>query len=601
MSIDQRSIVIFAFHPCDEHIVNGLRVGQLENMQLSEQELLRRQKREELYRLGIDPYPADGYEVNVTAADIHQNYDRNKTDYKTVSIAGRLMSFRIMGSASFAELQDSTGRIQLYFRRDDLCPGEDKTLYNTVFKKLLDIGDIVGVKGYVFTTQTGEVSIHVQEFTILTKSLRPLPIVKRDEEGNTYDGFTDPELRYRQRYVDLIVNPEVKDIFVKRAKIISTMRRIFDDRGWLEVETPVLQPIHGGAAARPFKTHHNTLDMPLYLRIANELYLKRLIVGGFEGVYEFGKMFRNEGMDRTHNPEYTSLEFYVAYKDYDWMMDITEEILEKVALATNGQTKVQIGDNVVDFQGPYTRMTISEAIQKQTGVDVDALNEAELLEEAKKLGIEVDASMGKGKLIDEIFSETVESNLIQPTFITDYPLEMSPLTKKHRSKPGLVERFEIYVNGKEIANAYSELNDPIDQRERFEDQLRLAERGDEEAMALDEDFIRSLEYGMPPTAGIGFGIDRLTMMMTNNASIQEVLFFPQMRAEKKVEVATEADYVAAGIPAEWVPAIQKMGFLTVEALKGANPNKVFNDLGGLRKKLKIEAKMPSLDEVKSWV
>lgn len=576
-------------------------LGQLEIMQLSEQELLRRQKREELYRLGIDPYPAESFEVNVTAADIHQNYERNKTDYKTISIAGRLMSFRIMGSASFAELQDSTGRIQLYFRRDDLCPGEDKTLYNTVFKKLLDIGDIIGVKGFVFTTQTGEISVHVQEFTILTKSLRPLPIVKRDEEGNTYDGFTDPELRYRQRYVDLIVNPEVKDIFIKRAKIISTMRRIFDDRGWLEVETPVLQPIHGGAAARPFKTHHNTLDMPLYLRIANELYLKRLIVGGFEGVYEFGKMFRNEGMDRTHNPEYTSLEFYVAYKDYDWMMDITEEILEKVAIATNGQTKVQIGEHIVDFQGPYTRMTISEAIQKQTGIDVDALNEAELLEEAKKLGIEVDASMGKGKLIDEIFGETVESNLIQPTFITDYPLEMSPLTKKHRSKPGLVERFEIYVNGKEIANAYSELNDPIDQRERFEDQLRLAERGDEEAMALDEDFIRSLEYGMPPTAGIGFGIDRLTMMMTNNASIQEVLFFPQMRPEKKVEVSTEADYVAAGIPAEWVPAIQKMGFFTVDALKGANANKVFNDLGGMRKKLKIEAKMPTLDEVKAWV
>lgn len=576
-------------------------MGQLEIMQLSEQELLRRQKREELYRLGIDPYPAESFEVNVTAADIHQNYERNKTDYKTISIAGRLMSFRIMGSASFAELQDSTGRIQLYFRRDDLCPGEDKTLYNTVFKKLLDIGDIIGIKGFVFTTQTGEISVHVQEFTILTKSLRPLPIVKRDEEGNTYDGFTDPELRYRQRYVDLIVNPEVKDIFIKRAKIISTMRRIFDDRGWLEVETPVLQPIHGGAAARPFKTHHNTLDMPLYLRIANELYLKRLIVGGFEGVYEFGKMFRNEGMDRTHNPEYTSLEFYVAYKDYDWMMDITEEILEKVAIATNGQTKVQIGEHIVDFQGPYTRMTISEAIQKQTGIDVDALNESELLEEAKKLGIEVDASMGKGKLIDEIFGETVESNLIQPTFITDYPLEMSPLTKKHRSKPGLVERFEIYVNGKEIANAYSELNDPIDQRERFEDQLRLAERGDEEAMALDEDFIRSLEYGMPPTAGIGFGIDRLTMMMTNNASIQEVLFFPQMRPEKKVEVSTEADYVAAGIPAEWVPAIQKMGFFTVDALKGANANKVFNDLGGMRKKLKIEAKMPTLDEVKAWV
>lgn len=570
-------------------------------MQLSEQEVLRRQKRDELYKLGIDPYPAASFDVNVTAGDIRKNYGRNKTDYKTVSIAGRLMGFRIMGSASFAELQDSSGRIQLYFRRDDLCPGEDKTLYNTVFKKLLDIGDIIGVKGFVFTTETGEVSIHVQEFRILNKSLRPLPVVKRDENGNVFDGFTDPELRYRQRYVDLIVNPEVKDVFIKRAKIISTMRRIFDDRGWLEVETPILQPIHGGAAARPFKTHHNTLDMPLYLRIANELYLKRLIVGGFDGVYEFGKMFRNEGMDRTHNPEFTALEFYVAYKDYEWMMNITEEILEKVAVATNGDTKVTVGENLIEFQGPYTRLTISEAIQQYTGIDVDASTEDELRAEARQRGIEVDDSMAKGKLIDELFGETVESNLIQPTFIIDYPLEMSPLTKKHRSKPGLVERFELYVNGKEIANAYSELNDPIDQRERFEEQLKLAARGDEEAMALDEDFIRSLEYGMPPTAGIGIGIDRLTMFMTNNVSIQEVLFFPQMRPEKKAEVSTEADYVAAGIPAEWVPAIQKMGFLTVDALKGANPNKVFNDLGGLRKKLKIDAKMPSLDEVKGWV
>lgn len=570
-------------------------------MQLSEQEVLRRQKREELYKLGIDPYPAESFEVNVTTSDIRKNYERNKTDYKTVSIAGRLMGFRIMGSASFAELQDSSGRIQLYFRRDDLCPDEDKTLYNTVFKKLLDIGDIIGVKGFVFTTETGEISIHVQEFKILNKSLRPLPVVKRDESGNVFDGFTDPELRYRQRYVDLIVNPEVKDVFVKRAKMITTMRRIFDDRGWLEVETPILQSIHGGAAARPFKTHHNTLDMPLYLRIANELYLKRLIVGGFDGVYEFGKMFRNEGMDRTHNPEYTALEFYVAYKDYEWMMAITEEILEKVAVATNGGTKVTVGENEIEFQGPYTRLTISEAIQKYTGIDVDASTEAELRTAARNRGIEVDDSMAKGKLIDELFGEAVEGHLIQPTFIIDYPLEMSPLTKKHRSKPGLVERFELFINGKEVANAYSELNDPIDQRERFEEQLKLAARGDEEAMALDEDFIRALEYGMPPTAGIGFGIDRLTMLMTNNASIQEVLFFPQMRPEKKVEVSTEADYVAAGIPAEWVPAIQKMGFLTVDALKGANANKVFNDLGGLRKKLKIEAKMPSLDEVKAWV
>lgn len=567
---------------------------------LSEQELLRRQKREDLMKMGIDPYPAELFEVNATAADIHKNYENDKLSYKNISIAGRLMGFRIMGSASFVELQDSTGRVQLYFRRDDLCPGEDKTLYNTVFKKLLDIGDIIGVKGYVFTTQTGEISIHVEEFKILNKSLRPLPVVK-EADGKTYDGFTDPEQRFRQRYVDLIVNPHVKDIFIKRARIISTMRRIFDDKGWLEVETPILQPIHGGATARPFKTHHNTLDMPLYMRIANELYLKRLIVGGFDGVYEFGKMFRNEGMDRTHNPEFTSLEFYVAYKDYNWMMGITEEILEKVAIAVNGTTKIQSWGNEIEFAGPYTRLSIFEAIEKYTGVNVEGKTEAELVAQCKEWGIETDATMGVAKLIDEIFGAKVEGNLIQPTFIIDYPVEMSPLTKKHRSKPGLVERFELFINGKEVANAYSELNDPIDQRERFEEQLRLAERGDEEAMAMDEDFIRSLEYGMPTTSGIGIGIDRLTMMMTDQTSIQEVLFFPQMRPEKKVEMATEADYVAQGVPAIWVPALQKMGFLTIDALKAANPNKVFNDLGGLRKKLKIDAPMPKKEDVEAWI
>ncbi|WP_028525908.1 lysine--tRNA ligase [Runella limosa] len=567
---------------------------------LSEQELLRRQKREDLMKMGIDPYPAELFEVNATAADIHKNYENDKLSYKNISIAGRLMGFRIMGSVSFVELQDSTGRVQLYFRRDDLCPGEDKTLYNTVFKKLLDIGDIIGVKGYVFTTQTGEISIHVEEFKILNKSLRPLPVVK-EVDGKVYDAFSDLEQRFRQRYVDLIVNPHVKDIFIKRARIISTMRRIFDDKGWLEVETPILQPIHGGATARPFKTHHNTLDMPLYMRIANELYLKRLIVGGFDGVYEFGKMFRNEGMDRTHNPEFTSLEFYVAYKDYNWMMGITEEILEKVAIAVNGTTKVQSWGNEIEFAGPYTRLSIFEAIEKYTGVNVEGKTEAELIAQCKEWGIETDATMGVAKLIDEIFGAKVEGNLIQPTFIIDYPVEMSPLTKKHRSKPGLVERFELFINGKEVANAYSELNDPIDQRERFEEQLRLAERGDEEAMAMDEDFIRSLEYGMPTTSGIGIGIDRLTMMMTDQTSIQEVLFFPQMRPEKKVEMATEADYVAQGVPAIWVPALQKMGFLTIDALKAANPNKVFNDLGALRKKLKIDAPMPKKEDVEAWI
>lgn len=569
-------------------------------MILSEQEQLRRQKRLDLMALGIDPYPAAQFPVDTLSKQILEEYVAEKNNFQDVCLAGRLMSFRIMGNASFAELQDSAGRIQLYFRRDDLCPGEDKTLYNTVFKKLLDIGDIIGVKGYVFTTQMGEISVHVREFTVLSKALRPLPIVK-EADGQTFDAFSDPEMRYRQRYVDLIVNSPIKDIFVKRAKIISTMRRMFDDRGWLEVETPILQAIHGGASARPFKTHHNTLDMPLYLRIANELYLKRLIVGGFDGVYEFGKMFRNEGMDRTHNPEFTSLEFYVAYKDYHWMMDLTEEIFQTVAVALHGKSLVQVGEHDIEFAGPYPKLSISEAIKKFSGVDVDALSEDELRAKCLEFGMEVDLGMGKGKLIDELFGEKVEANLIQPTFITDYPVEMSPLTKKHRSKEGLVERFELFVNGKEIANAYSELNDPIDQKERFEDQLRLAERGDDEAMAMDHDFIRSLEYAMPPTSGIGIGIDRLTMLMTNQSSIQEVLFFPQMRPEVIKEVDSEQAFEALGIPTVWIPALQKMGILTVEQLKEANPNKVFNDLGGLRKKLKIDEMLPTKEEVQAWI
>jgi lysyl-tRNA synthetase class 2 len=569
-------------------------------MILSEQELLRRQKRQELIGMGIDPYPAAEFLVSHYSSQILAEYKPELNNFQEVSLAGRLMGFRIMGNASFAELQDANGRIQLYFRRDDLCPGEDKTLYNTVFKRLLDIGDIIGIKGYAFTTQVGEISVHVREFTLLSKALKPLPVVK-EADGQTYDAFSDPEMRYRQRYVDLIVNPSIKDIFVKRAKIISTMRSMFDQRGWLEVETPVLQSVHGGASARPFKTHHNTLDMPLFLRIANELYLKRLIVGGFDGVYEFGKMFRNEGMDRTHNPEFTSLEFYVAYKDYHWMMNLTEEIFEKVTLTLHGQTKISVGENLIEFAGPYPRLSISEAILKYSGVNVDALSEDELRAKCISFGMEVDAQMGKGKLIDELFGEKVEANLIQPTFIIDYPVEMSPLTKKHRSKEGLVERFELFVNGKEIANAYSELNDPIDQKERFEDQLKLAEKGDDEAMAMDYDFIRSLEYAMPPTSGIGIGIDRLTMLMTNQSSIQEVLFFPQMRPEIIKEVSSDQDFINAGVPEIWIPALQKMGILTLDALKEANPNKVFNDLGGMRKKLKIDSSMPTKEEVAAWI
>ncbi len=495
---------------------------------LSAQEIERHKSLEELQKLGIDPYPAELFVTDVSAKDIHENYEKRKLDYKNVSIAGRIMSRRIMGNASFAELMDATGRIQLYIKRDEICPGEDKSLYNTVFKKLLDIGDIIGVTGYVFTTQVGEITIHVSTLKVLCKSLRPLPIVK-EKEGVTYDAFTDPEQRYRNRSVDLIVNDHVRDVFIKRTKLIQSMRSFLNDKGYLEVETPVLQPIYGGAAARPFKTHHNTLDIPLYLRIADELYLKRLIVGGFDGVYEFAKDFRNEGMSRFHNPEFTQMELYVAYKDYNWMMDLVEKMIEKIALDLHGTTEVKAGDNIINFQAPWKRITMYEAIKKFTGADISNMNEQELKKTADKSGVYVDDKMGKGKLIDEIFSEKCEPNLIQPTFITDYPIEMSPLAKKHRTKDGLVERFELICNGKEICNAFSELNDPLDQRKRLEEQLELGKRGDEEAMVPDEDFLMALEHGMPPAAGLGVGIDRLVMLMTNSSSIQDVIFFPQMR------------------------------------------------------------------------
>ena len=566
---------------------------------LSEQEIQRRDALAKLEALGINPYPAEAFDVNATAKDILANYERDKLNYKNVSIAGRMMGRRVMGNASFIELQDASGRIQAYLKRDDLCPGEDKTLYNTVFKKLLDIGDYVGIKGFVFTTNSGEISIHVNELTLLAKSLKPLPVVK-SADGKTFDAVTDPEFRYRQRYVDLVVNPQVRDTFVKVSKLKTAIRDFLNERGALEVDTPVLQSIPGGAAARPFVTHHNALDIPLYLRIANELYLKRLIVGGYDWVYEFSRNFRNEGMDRTHNPEFTVLEFYVAYKDYLWMMETTERLFEQVAMATNGTTTLQVGDKEISFAAPYPRVSIYDAIREHTGFDVSEMDEAGLRDVCAQLGIPTDASMGKGKLVDEIFGEKCEHHYIQPTFIINYPIEMSPLTKKHRSKAGLVERFELMVNGKEIANAYTELNDPIDQRARFEEQLKLMERGDDEAMFIDYDFLRALEYGMPPTSGIGIGIDRLAMLMTNQQSIQDVLFFPQMRPEKVVKQASNADYNAQGVPDEWIPALQKMGLTTIEALKAANPNKVFNDLGGLRKKMKLDIPMPPKDEVLKW-
>lgn len=502
--------------------------------QLSEQEIIRREKLAELNSMGIDAYPAALYPVNTTSAYIKENYkgEENKADFSDVCLAGRIMSVRDMGKANFAVLQDGAGKIQFYIKQDDICPGEDKSMYQVVWKKMLDLGDIIGIKGYVFTTKTGETSIHVNEFTLLSKSLKPLPVV-REKEGETFDEVTDPEFRYRQRYADLIVNPGVKEVFIKRTKMINAIREFLNERGGLEVDTPVLQSIPGGAAARPFSTHHNALDVPMYMRIANELYLKRLIVGGFEWVYEFSRNFRNEGMDRTHNPEFTVLEFYVAYKDYEWMMETTEQMLEKTAIATNGTSIVMVGDKEIDFKAPYKRITMFDSIRELTGFDISEMNEDGIRDVCKQLGIHADAKWGKGKLIDEIFSEKCEGNYIQPTFITDYPVEMSPLTKKHRSKPGLVERFELMCNGKEIANAYSELNDPLEQRERFEEQTKLMERGDDEAMFIDHDFLRALEYGMPPTSGIGFGIDRIAMLLTNQHSIQDVLFFPMMRPEKQ--------------------------------------------------------------------
>lgn len=504
--------------------------------QLSEQEVIRRDNLAKIRELGIEPYPAMEFDISATCAEVKVGYDADVNNFQEVSMAGRLLSRRIMGKASFGELQDSTGRIQIYVNRDEICPGEDKTMYNTVFKKLLDLGDFIGIKGYAFHTKMGELTIHVKELTLLSKSLRPLPVVKRDEDGNVYDEVTDPELRYRQRYVDLVVNPEVRETFRKRTQMYTSMRDYLNQRGYLEVETPILQPLYGGAAAKPFKTHHNTLDMTLYLRIANELYLKRLIVGGFDGVYEFSKDFRNEGMSRFHNPEFTQIELYVAYKDYEWMMNLVEEMVEKVALDINGTTKIQVGDNLIDFRRPWKRYTMYEAIEHFTGVDISQMTEDEISVVAKKLHVPVDEKMGKGKLIDEIFGEKCEAQLIQPTFITDYPVEMSPLAKNHRDKPGLVERFEAICNGKEICNSFTELNDPIDQRQRFEQQLELGKRGDDEAMVLDEDFLRALEYGMPPTAGLGIGMDRLAMIMTNSDSIQDVLFFPQMKPEVEQEV-----------------------------------------------------------------
>jgi lysyl-tRNA synthetase class 2 len=507
-------------------------------MELSEQELIRRQKLEELNKMGINPYPAELWETTHSSKYILENFDVNPDELKSISFAGRIMSVRDMGKAAFAVLQDGAGKIQIYIKRDEICPGEDKTLYDVIWKKMLDIGDIIGVVGYAFKTKTGETSIHANEIKLLTKSLRPLPVVKKDADGNIHDAFTDPEMRYRQRYVDLIVNPEVRDAFIKRTQLTNSMRAFLNNKGYLEVETPILQPLYGGAAARPFKTYHNTLDMVLYLRIANELYLKRLIVGGFEGVYEFAKDFRNEGMSRFHNPEFTQMELYVAYKDYEWMMNLVEEMVEKIALDIHGKTEIQVGEHTINFKRPWKRFTMYEAIAHYTGVDITEMNEEQLAQAARGMDIHIDKTMGRGKMIDEIFGEKCEPNLIQPTFITDYPVEMSPLAKKHRSKPGLVERFEAICNGKEICNAFSELNDPIDQRKRFEEQLELGLRGDEEAMQLDEDFLRAIEHGMPPTAGLGIGIDRLTMIMTNSASIQDVLFFPQMRAERKEEDST---------------------------------------------------------------
>ncbi len=569
-------------------------------LELSEQEIFRRNSLEQLKAMGINPYPADEYVVTAYSDDIVANFS-DDAEPRQVSIAGRMMNRRIMGKASFFELQDSKGRVQVYVSRDDLCPGEDKEMYNTVFKKLLDMGDFVGVQGFVFRTQTGEISVHAQSLKLLSKSLKPLPVVKQ-KDGVTYDAFEDPELRYRQRYVDLVVNKGVKETFLKRALVIKTMRRVLDDAGYTEVETPTLQAIAGGATARPFITHFNALNIQMYMRIATELYLKRLIVGGFEGVYEIGKNFRNEGMDRNHNPEFTCMELYVQYKDYNWMMSFTEQLLETICIAVNGKTETEIDGHVISFKAPYRRLPILEAIKEKTGHDLEGKSEDEIREVCKQLNLEIDDTMGKGKLIDEIFGEFCEGSFIQPTFIIDYPVEMSPLTKMHRSKPGLTERFELMINGKEVANAYSELNDPIDQEERFKEQMRLADKGDDEAMIIDQDFLRALQYGMPPTSGIGIGIDRLVMLMTGNSYIQDVLLFPQMRPEKTPPRDKVEAFTALGIPEEWVAPIQKAGLLTVAALGALEkPGKLFQDLLDINKKYKLGYKVPVVDEVKKWV
>ncbi len=568
-------------------------------LELSEQEIVRRNSLAELRKMGIEPYPAEEYVVTGHTKEIKENF-KDDAEPREVRIAGRIMSRRIMGKASFMELQDSEGRIQVYISRDDLCPGEDKDTYNIFFKKLLDIGDIVGIEGFVFRTQMGEITVHAKNIKMLSKSLRPLPIVKM-KDGKAYDAFEDPELRYRQRYVDLIVNDGIKDIFLQRATVLRTLRSVLDEAGYTEVETPTLQSIAGGASARPFITHFNALDVDMYMRIATELYLKRLIVGGFEGVYEIGKNFRNEGMDRNHNPEFTCMELYVQYKDYNWMMAFTEKLLETICIAVNGKPERELDGNIISFKAPYRRLPILDAIKEKTGFDCNGKTEEEIRAFCKEKGMDVDETMGKGKLIDELFGEFCEGTFIQPTFITDYPVEMSPLTKMHRSKPGLTERFELMVNGKELANAYSELNDPIDQEERFIDQMKLADKGDDEAMIIDQDFLRALQYGMPPTSGIGIGIDRLVMLMTGQTTIQEVLFFPQMRPEKVVKRDQEDAYTTLGIPAEWVAPLQKAGYLTVDSLDGANPGKVHQEICGLNKKFKLGITNPSVDNVAAWI
>ena len=567
-------------------------------LELSEQEICRRNSLEELRKMGINPYPAAAYPVNAYSTEIKEAFDE-QAEPREVCVAGRMMSRRVMGKASFAELLDSKGRIQVYVSRDDLCPDDDKTYYNTVFKKLLDLGDFIGVKGTVFRTQTGEISILAKEITVLAKSLKPLPVVK-EKDGVTYDSFDDPELRYRQRYVDLIVNPNVKETFEKRSLVVKTMRQVLDEAGYTEVETPILQSIPGGARARPVITHHNSLDVDLYLRIATELYLKRLIVGGFEGVYEIGKNFRNEGMDRNHNPEFTCMELYVQYKDYNWMMDFTEQLLERICVAVNGKPETEIDGKIISFKAPYRRLPILEAIREKTGYDLNGKSEEEIREICKALNMEIDETMGKGKLIDEIFGEFCEGTFIQPTFITDYPIEMSPLTKKHRDNPALTERFELMVNGKELANAYSELNDPLDQEERFQDQLRLSEKGDDEAMFIDQDFLRALQYGMPPTSGIGIGIDRLVMLMTGQTQIQEVLFFPQMRPEKKIPRDGVERFAEIGVQADLVPVLYKAGYNLVNDLKGVNPQKIQQQITEICKKFKLDLARPSVADVQAW-